>query len=533
MDNEKMNYKKDEAENNLISDDIIISDDNENEIDDFASDFDFPEEAANRKNSDKYPEEEADAGKEELLSYGNNSVKEDTKSIKGKISLRQALITAVTAVVVIGAFAVAVKLFINSNPLKYSSADEAIDAAEQLVTDSNDLQGAIAILDTNMQKDSDGKMFSLREQYWIWLKETKLSEADAFVRQGDYINAANAIKPLAEADSETYFNMYDTYSRFASSIVKWDGVVEHIAFNSLIYDAANTFTGDERTRDFEQNYLTTEEFKRLLDKLYESGYILYDIHRLYSVNGDGTTERNEVYVPQGKKPLVMTFDDITYHDYLKPYGFVEGMDTDDDGNVRTYITTNAGVREYIEEGDFVPIIENYIAAHPDFSFAGARATISLTGYDGILGYRTNKRDAANHESMCMEARNVAERLKALGWTFASQSYDNYSFDEQGYEWFAEDSAKWNSEISPLIGGTDIYIYPHGVNPPDISDERVLKLREYGFDMFCGNAQASQLEFYEGAVSMQRIFVGGDAIRNGTLSVLVDTSGVLDTASRTQ
>ena len=38
--------------------------------------------------------------------------------------------------------------------------------------------------------------------------------------------------------------------------------------------------------------------------------------------------------------------------------------------------------------DLVPILEEYIQEHPDFSYKGARAVIAFTGYQGILGYRT-------------------------------------------------------------------------------------------------------------------------------------------------
>lgn len=39
--------------------------------------------------------------------------------------------------------------------------------------------------------------------------------------------------------------------------------------------------------------------------------------------------------------------------------------------------------------DVVPCVEAFIQEHPDFSNNGARGILGLTGYNGILGYRTD------------------------------------------------------------------------------------------------------------------------------------------------
>ena len=37
----------------------------------------------------------------------------------------------------------------------------------------------------------------------------------------------------------------------------------------------------------------------------------------------------------------------------------------------------------------VPLIDSFVKEHPDFSYKGAKGIIALTGYNGILGYRTD------------------------------------------------------------------------------------------------------------------------------------------------
>ena len=37
----------------------------------------------------------------------------------------------------------------------------------------------------------------------------------------------------------------------------------------------------------------------------------------------------------------------------------------------------------------VPLIDRFVEEHPDFSYRGAKGIVALTGYNGILGYRTD------------------------------------------------------------------------------------------------------------------------------------------------
>ena len=39
--------------------------------------------------------------------------------------------------------------------------------------------------------------------------------------------------------------------------------------------------------------------------------------------------------------------------------------------------------------DIVPILNDFIEEHPDFSYRGAKGILALTGYEGVFGHRTN------------------------------------------------------------------------------------------------------------------------------------------------
>lgn len=89
----------------------------------------------------------------------------------------------------------------------------------------------------------------------------------------------------------------------------------------------------------------------------------------------------------------------------------------------------------------VPLIDRFVEEHPDFSYRGAKGIVALTGYNGILGYRTDQSyetrpddldankvewlDAHPDFSLAKEregAKKVADAMKAEGWLFASHTW---------------------------------------------------------------------------------------------------------------
>ena len=275
--------------------------------------------------------------------------------------------------------------------------------------------------------------------------------------------------------------------------------VPHLFFHSLsILPALSFRSNDDPVHSFEKYFVTVDEFKAALERLYANGYALVSIYDAVSGHYD---------LPEGKKPLVLSFDDINYYDYMTGYGFAKRMILTKDGRIaHEYIDTD-GETKVTFEGDSMPIMESFIEAHPDFSYNGARGVIALTGYEGILGYR-------HAEEQRDELIPLVEALKSKGWIFASHSWGHHHRAYSDGPVFTykgkRDIDRWFREVSPYIGKTDIFIPPFGIDTR--KNARLdAYLRKCGFNYFCPISDRSTLSMTHGAYYYMRINVDGGVL----------------------
>ncbi|NYK51102.1 polysaccharide deacetylase, partial [Salmonella enterica subsp. enterica serovar Typhimurium] len=74
-----------------------------------------------------------------------------------------------------------------------------------------------------------------------------------------------------------------------------------------------------------------------------------------------------------------------------------------------------------ETNDIVPILNQFVKDHPDFSLNDQKGVVALTGYNGVLGYRTNELNNKDYLKRKKDAEKVVKAMKRDGWTFASHS----------------------------------------------------------------------------------------------------------------
>lgn len=320
------------------------------------------------------------------------------------------------------------------------------------------------------------------------------AEADILAAGYDYDAAIAKIKSYGEnyADEPELTEAIAGYESAKAALIRHEDVTDitHVFFHTLVADTSKAFDGDDREAGYNQYMTTVSEFNKMMDEMYARGYVLVDIHDIAreEVQPDGSTAfvPGDIMLPEGKTPFVMSQDDVSYYGYMTGDGFAARLVIDENGNP---------VNEYVEDdgtvvrGDFdlVPLLEKFIAKHPDFSYKGARATLALTGYDGVLGYRTCPSADDYDEAGIAAAKKVADRLRELGWTFASHSWGHRLYGSISAAKLKEDAQKWDEQVRPIIGDTDVLIYAHGEDIAGIGKyegEKFEILKGYGFKYFC-------------------------------------------------
>jgi hypothetical protein len=314
----------------------------------------------------------------------------------------------------------------------------------------------------------------------------------------------------------------------------YQGPIYHVFFHSLIVYPELAFDGDYKTQGYNDYMVTVDEFVKILNQLYERNYILVDINDLFETYRDNDhtlVKKKDLYLPKGKKPLVLSIDDVSYYEYMKGDGFASRLVVDDQGKIATAVTTPDGSEIITYDGDVMPIVDAFVEKHPDFSYLGAKGIIALTGYEGVLGYRTNLTDAANYASVHEEAKRVADALKSSGWRFANHSYshnDDFSDGEFELVILEHDTERWKREVEPITGPTNIYITPFGYQVKPGSDKYEY-LTSQGYEAICGVGGYPYHVITEKALIMDRQNIDGVRMFNNPemLADLFDVGSVID------
>jgi len=310
----------------------------------------------------------------------------------------------------------------------------------------------------------------------------------------------------------------------------YKGNIYHIFFHSLIVYPELAFN-NPRSELYKQYMITRDEFVKILPELYKNNFVLIDINSIYIVNTDGSVVKNPIYLPEGKKPLIISLDDLSYYDRELGHGFASKLVIDEKGKVATEVVMPSGIATTTRTGDVVPILDDFVASHPDFSLQGAKGTIALTGFQGILGYRTELVDSPTHYQDLESVKNVIAKLKATGWNFASHSYSHEDAFYKGtisLDELKKDTSRWGAEVKPLVGETKIFIGPFGqIFEP--KDSRREYLVSKGFKVFGGVGANLYLRYFGSYIVMDRADIDGYRLSHNQdlLKPFFDYNAVVD------
>lgn len=339
--------------------------------------------------------------------------------------------------------------------------------------------------------------------------ESYLSRAGLLAAGYDYDGAIAMLSESPYASDEQVTAAIAGYEENKTALVRADPKkVTHVFFHSLIIDTSKAFDGDSREKGYNQVMTTKDEFMKILQSMYDRGFVLVRLHDVaYETTGeDGNPHfvEGNIMLPPGKQPFVMSQDDVCYYEYMEKDGFATKMIIGEDGRPTNEMKLDDG-SVLVGSYDLVPLLQDFIDEHPDFSYKGAKAVIAFTGYNGILGYRTAasyntdeykaKHPGFDYEKEREEAAKVAECLKENGFELASHSWGHRNMGTISMEHFRADTDKWEAEVETLTGPCDIILFPFGSDiggwkPYDTSSERYQYLHSKGFRYFC-NVDSSQ------------------------------------------
>lgn len=301
-----------------------------------------------------------------------------------------------------------------------------------------------------------------------------------------------AIK-LAKKDSAEQLNqMASGLEEEKGQVSAWEepNNIPHLFFHSLIVDPGRAFDEGSSSQGYADYMVTQKEFAAILDELYARDYVLVNPEDFASLDEQGQMEYRDIMLPQGKKPVVLSIDDLSYYEYMEGDGFASKLVLDKDGKVRNEYVDAEG-KTQVGAFDVTTMVDDFIAEHPDFTYRDARGLIAMTGYNGAFGYRTSASQYPQSKTLEADqkkAAEIAEAMKNSGWVFASHSWGHIATGTVSMDRIKRDTKLWKAEVEPIVGKTGHYIYPFGsdiARTQRYAGERYQFFKDQGFDYFYG------------------------------------------------
>ncbi len=357
-----------------------------------------------------------------------------------------------------------------------------------------------------------------------------ISEAAALAAGYDY-EAAIALLDSFSGEITAYPEMVtakSSYSKQLSQLTKWDDPadVTNLSFHVLIADPSRAFIAEEFGRSYNKNFVTIDEFSKILERLYNNGYVLVDLDDIVTTTTaeDGTVSfvANAIYLPEGKKPIMLTETLVNYFNYMIDSDGDKLPDAGGSGFASRLVLQNGEIKAEMVDGngntvvgdyDLVPILNSFIEEHPDFSYRGARALLGVCGYDGIFGYRIQDGEAEEIDG----AKQIVQALRNDGYTIACYSYENinYGANNQNAASIKADLESWKEDIEPVLGAVDVMIFAGGGDLGDYSGNKYEVLYEYGFRYFIGAATEPWAQVHSTYFRQKRLMVTGTQMAYGS------------------
>ena len=341
-----------------------------------------------------------------------------------------------------------------------------------------------------------------------------VKEAKRLAAMYDYDGAIALLSGSAEADS--YTDLISEIQAEKATCIAYDPeVIPHFFYHSLLNDDRGfipELSSDFIAKDNACWMCSVDEFNTITQQMYDYGVVLVTMRDMVKETRDDEGnvhfEKNDaLMLPPGKHPAVMSEDDLSYYHAYDNQGIAEKLVLDDNGVVKCVYTDENG-EKHVGDYDVVPLLHTFITEHPDFSYHNAHCIIALTGYNGVLGYRTDEVYRTRDEDRLDEAQRnwldahpdfdfdedvaeatkIADAMKAEGFEFASHTWGHRHIDTASLESMITDTERFHANVVPIVGPIDTIIFAHGSDlqgPSDYSydNEKFAYFKNEGYNYY--------------------------------------------------
>ena len=338
------------------------------------------------------------------------------------------------------------------------------------------------------------------------------------------------------------------YINTMSSMIEYKDptMIPNLSFHVLIHDMAKALKSEQYGGSYNKNFVTTGEFTKILENLYRNGYVLVDFESFVGaktdINGNAQFEAVPIYLPADKKPVMITETMVNYFAYMidpnndgtiDHTGFASKLVLDGNGNIKAeYVDANGQTN--VGNYDLVPILEDFIQSHPDFSYRGARAILAVTGHEGVFGYRINSAVVASKgndywENEVAGAKAITNALREKGYTIACYTYKNDAYAGWSVAQISADLQSWTTQITSVIGNVDTFVFAKTSNISDYNGNAFQTMYQSGFRYFISNADTPMTQVNPTYVRQNRLMVTGETMQHYTsrFTGLFDCAAILE------
>lgn len=385
-----------------------------------------------------------------------------------------------------------------------------------------------------------------------------MAEAEALAAGYNYDEAIAKLNTFTGTDAEhqqAITAKKAEYTNAQSQLVEWKDVsqIPNLSFHVLMADPTRAISDAQYGGLYNRNFVTIDEFSKILEQLYAGGYILIDFDSFIStstgVDGKESFFQSPLMLPAGKKPIMITETMVNYFNYMidgnndgEPdaggAGFACKLVVDANGDIKAQYVDGSN-QTLVGNYDLVPILEDFIKAHPDFSYRGARATLAVTGHEGVFGYRCNtsyiaSKSQSYYDEQVAGAKEITQALREKGYTIASYTYSNQKYRDLSAKEISQEMTNWKNQVTPILGEVDVLVFARengGIN--DYTGAVFTALSDTGFQYFVDDGEKPSVTINTSYIRQTRLMVTGMNMQwhPTWFTQYFDCNAVLDTAVR--